>query len=233
MIRPAGRGAGNDRVAPVRISDVAQVVDGTADQTEIVRVNGSRGVYFRVQKQPGANTVDVVDQLRKALPDLRGIPPSVKLTVSFDQSAYIRAAISSLRARGALGQRPRHPGDPDLPGQLVGHRDHRRRHPALHRGHLRAALLLRPDAQRLHAGWPGPGRGAARRRLDRGAGEHPPPPGDGRRPRGARCWPPPRRWRCPSSSPPSPPSWSSSRWSSSPAWPATSSSRWRSPSPSR
>jgi multidrug efflux pump subunit AcrB len=103
VVRPAGRGAGNDRVAPVRISDVAQVVDGTADQTEIARVNGSRGVYFRVQKQPGANTVDVVDQLRKTLPTLRGIPPSVKLTVSFDQSAYIRAAISSLEHEALWG----------------------------------------------------------------------------------------------------------------------------------
>ena len=103
--RPAGRARepGNERGAPVRISDVAQVLDGTADQTEIARVNGSRGVYFRVLKQPGANTVDVVDQLRKAIPGLRGIPPSVKLTVSFDQSAYIRAAISSLEHEALWG----------------------------------------------------------------------------------------------------------------------------------
>jgi len=52
------------------------VVDGTADQTEIARVNGARGVYFRVLKQPGANAVDVVDQLRKALPSLRGVRPA-------------------------------------------------------------------------------------------------------------------------------------------------------------
>ena len=103
VIRPAGRGAGADRTQPVRIADVAQVVDGTADQTEIARVNGQRGVYFRVQKQPGANTVEVVDQLRKTLPNLRGIPPSVKLTVSFDQSAYIRAAISSLEHEALWG----------------------------------------------------------------------------------------------------------------------------------
>jgi multidrug efflux pump subunit AcrB len=44
-----------------------------------------------------------VDQLRKALPGLRGIPPSVKLTVSFDQSAYIRAAISSLEHEALWG----------------------------------------------------------------------------------------------------------------------------------
>ncbi len=100
VVKPAARGSG---AAPVRISDVAQVVDGTADQTEIARVNGSRGVYFRVLKQPGANTVDVVDQLRKELPGLRGVPPNVKLTVSFDQSAYIRAAISSLQHEALWG----------------------------------------------------------------------------------------------------------------------------------
>jgi hydrophobe/amphiphile efflux-1 (HAE1) family protein len=89
--------------SPVRISDVARVVDGTADQTEIARVNGKRAVYFRVQKQPGANTVAVVDAVRKALPTLRGIPPSVKLDTSFDQSAYIRAAISSLEHEAVQG----------------------------------------------------------------------------------------------------------------------------------
>src|SRR5512136_121392 len=103
IVRPAGRGTGSDRAAPVRISDVATVIDGSADQTEIARVNGARGVYFRVLKQPGANTVDVVDQLRKALPRLRGIPPNVKLTVSFDQSLYIRAAISSLEHEALWG----------------------------------------------------------------------------------------------------------------------------------
>src|SRR5512137_578249 len=103
IVRPGTRNAAGDRTMPVRISDVARVVDGTADQTEIARVNGSRGVYFRILKQPGANTVDVVDQLRKAIPGLRGIPPSVKLTVSFDQSAYIRAAIASLEHEALWG----------------------------------------------------------------------------------------------------------------------------------
>lgn len=87
----------------VRVSDVAQVVDGTADQTEIVRINGERGVYFRVLKQPGANTVAVVDAVRKAIGDLRGVPPNVKLAISFDQSSYIRAAISSLEHEAVMG----------------------------------------------------------------------------------------------------------------------------------
>ncbi len=89
--------------APVRVSDVARVEDGTADQTEIVRINGERGVYFRVLKQPGANTVAVVDSIRKAIGNLRGVPPNVKLAISFDQSSYIRAAISSLEHEAVMG----------------------------------------------------------------------------------------------------------------------------------
>jgi hydrophobe/amphiphile efflux-1 (HAE1) family protein len=103
VIQPAARTASGPPAAPVRVSDVATVVDGTADQTEIARVNGRRAVYFRVNKQPGANTVAVVDAVKKALPALRGIPPAVKLDTSFDQSAYIRAAISSLEHEAVWG----------------------------------------------------------------------------------------------------------------------------------
>ena len=57
VVRP-GRATGTAPAAqPVRVSDVAEVEDGTADQNEIVRINGERGVYLRVFKQPGANTI--------------------------------------------------------------------------------------------------------------------------------------------------------------------------------
>jgi len=103
VVKPAASRTAGETTSPVRLSDVANVVDGSADQTEIARVNGKRAVYFRVQKQPGANTVAVVDAVKKALPKLRGIPPSVKLATSFDQSAYIRAAISSLEHEALQG----------------------------------------------------------------------------------------------------------------------------------
>jgi multidrug efflux pump subunit AcrB len=87
----------------VRVSDVAQVVDGAADQTEIVRVNGQRGVYLRVLKQPGANTIAVVDGVRAAMKDLRGVPPNVRLAISFDQSNYIRNAVAALQHEALQG----------------------------------------------------------------------------------------------------------------------------------
>jgi hydrophobe/amphiphile efflux-1 (HAE1) family protein len=103
VVRPATGAPGLQGGSPVRLSDVADVVDGAADQTDIVRINGQRGVYLRVLKQPGANTIAVVDAVRKALPTLRGVPPAVKLAVAFDQSSYIRAAVGALEHEAVQG----------------------------------------------------------------------------------------------------------------------------------
>jgi hydrophobe/amphiphile efflux-1 (HAE1) family protein len=87
----------------VRVGDVAKVEDLTADQTEIVRVNGQRGVYLRVLKQPGANTIATVDAVQAAIPKLRSVPSNVKLNISFDQSAYIRSAVAALQHEALQG----------------------------------------------------------------------------------------------------------------------------------
>lgn len=95
--------AGSGDARPVRVGDVAEVKDGSAEQSEIVRVNGTRGVYLRVVKQPGANTIAVVDAVRAALPELRGLPAGVKLEIGFDQSRYIRAAVAALQHEALQG----------------------------------------------------------------------------------------------------------------------------------
>ncbi|MCA1958617.1 MAG: efflux RND transporter permease subunit [Nitrospira sp.] len=86
----------DERGNPVRIRDVGTVTDSSDIQTNIVRTDGARSVFLRVNKQPQANTVQVVDSLRAAIPRLIGIPPGVKLGISFDQSVYIRQAIRNL-----------------------------------------------------------------------------------------------------------------------------------------
>ena len=93
----------NPQGSPVRVRDVGTVTDSSDMQTNIVRTDGARAVYLRVNKQPIANTVEVVDALRKALPTMVGIPPSVKLGISFDQSVYIRQSISNLIEQGLHG----------------------------------------------------------------------------------------------------------------------------------
>ena len=87
----------------IRVGDVAEVKDGVSDQNEIVRVNGRRGVYLRVLKQPGANTIAVVDAVQELLPKLRGVPPDAHVAVGFDQSKYIRAAVASLQHEALQG----------------------------------------------------------------------------------------------------------------------------------
>ena len=88
---------------PVRVKDIGRVEDSYQEQTEIIRVNGKPGLTLRVQKLAGANTVDVVDNVLKALPGLTGIPQSVQMSLSLDQSLYIRQTISGLQQEAMLG----------------------------------------------------------------------------------------------------------------------------------
>lgn len=88
---------------PIKVRDVARIEDSFQEQTQIIRTNGSHGVILRVQKTPGANTVDVVNRIIEALKNLKDVPSSVKTSTAFDQSEYIRESISGLLREGALG----------------------------------------------------------------------------------------------------------------------------------
>jgi CzcA family heavy metal efflux pump len=82
--------------AMVRVKDVGTVADSAETQTSIVRIDGERGVFLNVNKQPGANTIAVVDQVRALVPRLIGLPAGVKVGITLDQSVYIRQAMESL-----------------------------------------------------------------------------------------------------------------------------------------
>jgi CzcA family heavy metal efflux pump len=88
---------------PIRIKDIARVEDSYQDQTEIVRINGKPGLNLRVQKLAAANTINVVDNVLQAMPRLVGIPESVHLSLTFDQSLYIRQTIAGLQREALLG----------------------------------------------------------------------------------------------------------------------------------
>ncbi len=81
---------------PIHVKDIGRVEDSAETQTAVVRIDGERGVFMRVNKQPGANTIAVVDQVRETLPKIIGVPPGVKVGITLDQSIYIRQAIESL-----------------------------------------------------------------------------------------------------------------------------------------
>jgi HAE1 family hydrophobic/amphiphilic exporter-1 len=79
---------------PVRLEQLANVLDSVDNNKLIAWDNDVRGVILAIQRQPGTNTVDVVDNIRRLLPEFRReIPPAVNLTVAFDASESIRQSI--------------------------------------------------------------------------------------------------------------------------------------------
>jgi hypothetical protein len=88
----------------VFISDVGKAVDGSALQCNIVRVNGQRSVYVPILKQGGdTNTIAVVDGIEGAIKNLRDIPSQLKTHVVFDQSLFVKQAISTVLREGGIG----------------------------------------------------------------------------------------------------------------------------------
>ncbi|MBW6399831.1 efflux RND transporter permease subunit [Roseomonas sp. HJA6] len=84
--------------APVRLGDIAQVVDGVQNQRVASWRDGQRALVLAVMRQPDANTVDVVDGVRATLPGLReALPPGSELGVMLDRSASIRAAVHDVQ----------------------------------------------------------------------------------------------------------------------------------------
>jgi multidrug efflux pump subunit AcrB len=88
---------------PLQLKDVAKAVDSTMIQGNVVRVNGNRAVYLPIQKQAGANTIAVMDGVKKTLPNLLGLPDDFLVKLLFDQSLYIRQAIQTLQEEGLIG----------------------------------------------------------------------------------------------------------------------------------
>src|SRR5580704_17974318 len=88
----------------VFVSDVGHAVDGSALQYNIVRVNGQKSVYVAIQKQGGdTNTIEVVNGIRETLKTLRDIPAELKTHVVFDQSLFVKGAISTVLREGGIG----------------------------------------------------------------------------------------------------------------------------------
>jgi multidrug efflux pump len=80
--------------APVRVSDVAQVVDSVEDIRNAGYSNGKPSVLVIIFRQPGANIIETVDRVRATLPQLQAaIPQSVSLFVEMDQTVTIRASV--------------------------------------------------------------------------------------------------------------------------------------------
>jgi multidrug efflux pump subunit AcrB len=87
----------------VLLGDVALVHDGYAVQTNIVRVNARRATYLSILRKSGASTLAVVDAVRELLPIIKAsAPEGVELSIDFDQSIFVRAAIKSVLREAAI-----------------------------------------------------------------------------------------------------------------------------------
>ncbi len=83
--------------ALVRFKDVANVRDGYAVQTNIVRHDGSRGALLTVLKSGKASTLDIIESIKlQLLKVLQGLPPELHVEKLFDQSIFVRAAITNV-----------------------------------------------------------------------------------------------------------------------------------------
>jgi HAE1 family hydrophobic/amphiphilic exporter-1 len=84
--------------APVRLGEVATVVDGQESDTGGTWLHGKKGIMLAVNRQPGANTVNVIKKIKEILPRFEaGLPKSVKLVVLFDQSDQINASVNDVQ----------------------------------------------------------------------------------------------------------------------------------------
>jgi multidrug efflux pump len=83
--------------APVRLSDVADVIDSVEDVRNMGVANSQPSVNVAINRQPGANIIDTVDRIREALPQLKAaIPHSINLSVTQDQTVTIRASVRDI-----------------------------------------------------------------------------------------------------------------------------------------
>ncbi|MDQ3804754.1 MAG: efflux RND transporter permease subunit, partial [Acidobacteriota bacterium] len=88
----------------VRLRDVGRVEDGTKEQRSLARLNGMPTVTLVIRRQSGANTIEVINGIKAALPRVTAqLPADVKFEVIRDQSRYIEAALHEIQVHLVLG----------------------------------------------------------------------------------------------------------------------------------
>jgi multidrug efflux pump len=82
---------------PVRLKDIAEVIDGPSNLQNLGLVNGKPGIIIRVTQSPGANIITTVDSIKALLPQLQSaLGPQIKITTIVDNSTNIRASIADV-----------------------------------------------------------------------------------------------------------------------------------------
>lgn len=90
--------------SPVRLRDIGRVEDGTKEQRSLSRLNGVPTVALEIRRQSGANTIEVIEGIKRELPRVASqLPADIKLEIIRDQSRYIEAALHEIEKHLILG----------------------------------------------------------------------------------------------------------------------------------
>lgn len=83
---------------PIRLDEVANVYNGVENDKQVSWFNGARTIYLAVNRQPGTNTVEIVDAIREVLPQIQSqLPASLGLSIRQDRSQSIRESIHDIK----------------------------------------------------------------------------------------------------------------------------------------
>ncbi len=84
--------------APVRLDQIGRVIDSVQNDKSAAWYNGTRGVVLAIYRQPGTNTIEVVDAVKRILPSFQAtLPPSIGLSVLYDRSESIRESVRDVQ----------------------------------------------------------------------------------------------------------------------------------------
>ena len=84
--------------SPVRLKDLGRAIDSVENDKVASWFNATRAIVLAIQRQPGTNTVEVVDSIKKLLPKIRAqIPASVNLNILYDRSESIRDSVNDVK----------------------------------------------------------------------------------------------------------------------------------------
>jgi multidrug efflux pump subunit AcrB len=105
-IAVSANSTGGDRPRQLYVEDVAQVIDGTEEQRVFVTLNGQPAVKVSIQKQPEANTIEVVEGVVQRIEELRNsgvISQDMQIETTLDESRFIRSSIQNVITAGLSG----------------------------------------------------------------------------------------------------------------------------------
>ena len=84
--------------SPVRLGELGEVLDSVEDTRNLAWYSQKRAIMFQVMRQPGTNTVDVIDRINALLPEFRSqLPPAINMSTVFDRSISIRNSVNDVK----------------------------------------------------------------------------------------------------------------------------------------